>query len=311
MCPTGRHVYSLALVAVLLAGAGTPFVRGEDDDDDLAGAHPEQKAPRGFRAGGRIMISERNIDAWVYGNESRGREWLEASLRQKVDELARTCELSEVQKQKLNLAGEGDITRFESRLDELKAKCQEGALPRDQWNDIIQKTQPLRAELQRGLFGSGSLYWKTFSTVLRPEQAERWAQADRERRAYRYRARVELCVAQLDAVVGLRDEQRQRLVQLILDKTHPPRNFGQNDRFLVLVQMSRIPEEALKSVLDPIQWREVRRRLTNARQMKQLLKQNGVVFEEDLDLGKEDEYRPLRLRVEAENGRAVFVAPAR
>jgi len=195
--------------------------------------------------------------------------------------MGKACRLSDTQMRKLNLAGEGDIQRFETRVAEVKAKCQTGEVHPNEWNGIFQKTQPLRLELQRGLFGTGSLFQKTLFTALGPEQTARYEQIDRERRTYRYRARVELCIAQLDAIVGLRDEQRRRLRQLMLEKTRPPKSFGQFDRFIVLVQMSRLPEESVKSVFDPGQWREVKRRLMQAKSLVPTLRQNGVVFEDE------------------------------
>jgi hypothetical protein len=278
-----RHVCRLTLAMALLGCTGAIWLRGEDDDDDLVEIRDQAaaKARFGFGAGGRIMITEGNIDAWIYGNQSRGRGWLEASLKHKVDEMGKLCELSALQKQKLTLAGEGDIQRFESQVEDLKATCQLGALRPEKYSELYQKTRPLHATLQRGLFGHSSLFHKTLVTALRPEQLARCEQLEQERRVYRYRARVELCVAQLDAVLGLRDDQRRRLVELILDKTRPPKNFGQSDGFVVLVQMSRLPEEELKSVLDPRQWPEMRRRLLNARRMLPMLKQNGVILDDD------------------------------
>jgi hypothetical protein len=294
-----RHALTLPLAAALfLGGLGTAWLRGEGDDDDLVEIRGEQKGQIAFGNVGRMMISERNIDGWIYGNESRGRDWLEASLKQRVDELAKTCSLSETQRRKLNLAGEGDIQRFETRVAELKTKCHSGAIRPNEWNAMFQKTQPLRAELQRGLFGGGSLFHKTLLTALRPEQAALGEQIDRERRNYRYRARVELCVAQLDGVVGLRDEQRRRLVQLILDKTRPPKSFGQFERFIVLVQMSRLPENTLKPVFEPAQWPEVHKRLAQARRMIPALKQNGVVFDDDPEPAKDTDGASTSIQVE-------------
>jgi hypothetical protein len=292
-----RNVSTLALAAALLGGVSTGLLHGQDDDDDLVEVRGEQNAPVIFRNVGRVAISDRNIDSWIYGNESRGRDWLEASLKQKVNEMGKACRLSDKQLQKLNLAGEGDIQRFETRVAEIKAQCQTGEIRPNEWNGVFQKTQPLRMELQRGLFGGGSLFQKTLFTALGPEQTARYEQIDRERRAYRYRARVELCIAQFDAIVGLRDEQRRRLMQLMLEKTRPPKNFGPFDRFIVLVQMSRLPDNTLKSVFDPGQWREVQRRLVQAKRMMPALKQNGVVFDDEAD-ANEGDGGPAAIRIE-------------
>jgi hypothetical protein len=278
------------LAAALLSGASA-WLRGDDDDDDLVDVRAQVMRNRFAFVNGRINISERNVDSWIYGNESRGRTWLEASLKQKIDQMGRVCELSDLQKHKLLLAGKGDIQRFETCVDDLKASVKLGAMAPEKYTELFQKTRPLQILVQQGLFGSTSLFQKTLTTLLRPEQLVRYEQLERERRVWRYRARVEMCVAQFDAVLGLRDDQRRRLVQLILNKTRPPKHFGQSDRLLVLVQMSRLPEEDLKSILDPAQWPEMRRRLVNARRMLPALKQNGLILDEDDQPSKEAEAR--------------------
>jgi hypothetical protein len=288
---------TVALAAMLLCVGGSRALSMEGDDDDLVEVRVEQRGRMAFGNPGRVMISDRNIDGWIYGNESRGRDWLENSLKKRVEEVTKICRLSESQSDKLDLAGKGDLQHFETRVADLKAACQTGAMRPDEWNKVYRKAQPLRLELQRGLFGNGSLFQKTLSTVLRPEQAVRYEQIDRERRVFRYRARVELSVAQLDAVVGLRDEQRRRLVQLILDKTRPPKSFGQFGNYVVLIQMSRLPEETLKSIFLAEQWREVQRRLIQAKRMMPALKQNGVIFDDDeVEPAKETKEAETNLR---------------
>ncbi len=285
-----RHACRLLLAATLLTCAAA-WLRGEDDDDDLADVRAQVMRNPFAARNGRISISERNVDSWIYGSESRGRTWLEASLKQKIDQMGRVCELSDLQRHKLLLAGKGDIQRFEIRVEDLKASVNLGAMPPEKYTELFQKTRPLHTLVQQGLFGTTSLFQKTLTTLLRPEQLAHYEQLEHERRVWRYRARVEMCVAQFDAVLGLRDDQRHRLVQLILKKTRPPKHFGQSDHWLVLVQMSRIPEEELRSILDPAQWPEMHRRMINARRMIPALKQNGLVLDEDEQPSKEAEAR--------------------
>jgi hypothetical protein len=275
--------FALAMALVVVGGAGP--LRA-DDDDDLAEVRAEPARAQMVFQNQRFQIDESNIDRWVYGNASRGGDslFLAAGLKQKIDEIGNVCELSQLQKAKLSLAGQGDIQRFVSRVDDLKSKCQTGPVTQEEFRALSQSAQSLRAEYQQGLFESGSLFSKTLAASLRPEQTARYEQVDRERRAYRYRARVELAVAQLDAILGLSDEQRWRLVQLILDKTRPPRRFGQFDRIVVLVQISRlVPDETLATVLEPAQQRLLRKELSNARRMMPALKRQGVIFEEGSD----------------------------
>ena len=70
-----RHAGRFAIAAALLLCAGTVWLRGQDDDDDLVKVRDEAAAKRQnpFVAGGRIMITEHNVDSWIYGRESRPR----------------------------------------------------------------------------------------------------------------------------------------------------------------------------------------------------------------------------------------------
>jgi hypothetical protein len=299
VCRLSRPSVKVALVMALFGAAGAGPLCA-DDDDDLAEVRPEPTRGQLGALNQRFQIGESHIDRWVYGNNSvGGNSSLAAALKQKINGIGKVCGLSEFQRAKLNLAGESDIQRFVTRVEDLKSKCQTGVVTQEQFNALVQSAQPLRIALQQGLFENGSLFHKTLLSNLRPEQAARCEQVDRERRTYRYRARVELTVAQLDAILGLSDEQRVRLVQLILDKTRLPRHFGQFDRVLVLVQLARLPEETLATVIEPAQWPQLRKELANARRMIPTLKRNGVVVDEGPDSTDEADAALHRPQIEA------------
>ena len=65
-----------------------------------------------------------------------GPEQLRFLLRTKVGQVARSAHLTEAQKQKLLLAGEGDIRHFLDRLDEMKSKFQGPELRRGLAGDL-------------------------------------------------------------------------------------------------------------------------------------------------------------------------------
>lgn len=64
---------------------------------------------------------------------------------------------------------------------------------------------------------------------------------------------------------------------LLLQETGPPRQFGQYDFYVVMVQMARIPEDKLKPLFDATQWRTMQRQLDGMRGMEQWLSQTGVL----------------------------------
>jgi hypothetical protein len=260
------------LVAVWLLwelGSAGRCAAADADDEDLADQVPQ--AQRGF------MVSDDTFDQWLFGNArnaSGGRKCIESRLELQLEELDRSCGLSEAQKRKLELAARGDIGRFFERVEQSRkkflAKQDQNAI-----NQIWQDIQPLQAKLQAGLFGENSLYQKLLSRTLTPEQSVKVAQVDKERRAFRYNATVALVVVTLENSVPLREEQRQKLTTLIRERTQPPRKFGQYDHQLVLCQLARLPEGELKPIFDEVQWRALNRQLTQAKGMEQFLIANG------------------------------------
>ncbi len=123
-----------------------------------------------------IRNIEANIDNWVYGNRRNrggGQQPLDLLLKMKTEEIARAVDLSETQKGKLLLAGQGDVRRFIDRVDEIKLKYQSNEMFQNDWNRIFQEIRPLQIALGRGLFGGDSLFAKTLTKMLTAEQAAR------------------------------------------------------------------------------------------------------------------------------------------
>jgi hypothetical protein len=276
-----RRVRDLACAAGLF-GCACLMRLGAGDDD-----HAPTKARA--QAHVRLMsVSPKLVDSYIYAEhqtETGCREWLDACLRLKVNEIGKLFGLSQTQKDKLELAGKGDIDRFVRRVDELKGKWQPRRVPQAQFNAMARETWPLQQLLGHGLFESGSLFQKTLLTTLRPDQAAHYEQNDRERREYRNEAYVELVVIQLDAILGLSDDQRQRLLQLLLDKTRALRGSDQFGPRVVLAQMSRLPDDTFLSLFDPGQWRQLKLKLATARSTVATFKQLGLVFDDDLKTG--------------------------
>jgi hypothetical protein len=144
----------------------------------------------------RYRIAEGSFESVVLG---RGRTvasvrgLLDALLRQKIDTIDRVCTLTEAQKQKLQLAGRGDIQRLFDRVEDVRAKFQQIELrvpdnAVDQvaemrtlstWSrPFAQEAEVLRvliesAPFDAAPFDDGSLFVKTLRRQLTPEQAEK------------------------------------------------------------------------------------------------------------------------------------------
>jgi hypothetical protein len=266
----------LAFVAAFVAGADIRFLSNRNGDDPLR----VMPAVRLETAGEQSAIDPTSIDRWVYVSlPLGGREWLDDSLELKIEEIANACALSEVQLQKLKLAGQGDIRAFGRRVEGLKAKLEAGPIPRKEVAEVFRDAAQLREAIQQGLFESGSLVHKTLPMTLRPDQRANYEELDRERRTYQHRARVEMFVAQLDSVAGLSDVQRRRLARFILENTSRPHCSSQLEYSVVLVQLSRLSDDMLKPLFDSRQWRLLERELAKAKKLVAVLSQYGVIPE--------------------------------
>lgn len=103
----------------------------------------------------------------------RDRRKLNVKLEQAIQSLDESSGLSESQKQKLRLAGRGDIRHFADRVDQLGESL--GVLVRDDalfTEDVtrVREIARLEKDLSAGLFGPGSKFAKATARSLTTEQ---------------------------------------------------------------------------------------------------------------------------------------------
>ena len=113
--------------------------------------------------------------------------------------------------------------------------------------------------------------------VLSEVEDARYQHVIQDKNRFRYRAKIELVVAQLDQSVGFRDEQRRKLVELIMSETQTPTRFGQYDYYLVMYQAGQIAEAKLKPLFEDRQWALLNRQLNQMRGMEQFLRIQGLL----------------------------------
>lgn len=238
--------------------------------------------------------SDEQIEQWVfqtYGNASGAHRQLESQLATQIVDINRICRLTNAQKEKLQLAGRGDIKRFFDRYEGIKRKAQ--LIPHDElalqkiWQDI----RPLQTTLQSGLFHEESLLTKSLPNTLTDEQFARYDTMVRERRAARHRENINRAVAILQRGIRLRDPQRRELVSLIRSQTRPSPRSGPYEISVLLWQLGRLPNEKLKQLFDPEQWDIVSQQLAGYGQLEPMLKQAGLLPAEGDGADRSDEDR--------------------
>ena len=261
-----------AALLILLSWLGLPATAQIPDE-----TAPPQVAVNSFE------LSESNFELWIYGDGQRTsstKDRLGTLLLIKVGEVEAACPLSETQRGKLVLAGQGDQKRFLDRVAEAHRVFERYKHDQNSIGPIQQVTQPLAASLALGLHGDGSLFAKALATILDPVQAARYREAGRERDRSRYRAKVAIALANLDNAIGLTAEQYHKLLDLALAETAPPaKQAGNYETMLILYKLARLPESKVRPLLDEPRWKSLRRLLEAANQREAFLKAQGLLDE--------------------------------
>ena len=233
---------------------------------------------------GQLGFTDQQFEQWVfqqYGNAATARTKLKEALELYAEDIDQACGLSDDQKQKLRLAGRGDINRFFRTFEEVKLKFQLIRNDQQKVNQIFQDVTPLQAQMTTGLFTRDSLLQKCLVNTINREQFLKYVKVDQERRSFHHEAKIGIVITLLNQSVPITSEQRRRLVDLLRRETRPPRKSSQYDYYAMMHQISKIDEAKLTLILDDIQWQVFKKQLAQMRGMEQWLKQNGILFDDE------------------------------
>ena len=224
-------------------------------------------------------LNEQQFNQWLYGNSKPLH--VASELSAEIEGVDRVCSLSPEQKEKLKLAGRGDEVRFSERVDELRARLVGKSYEQNEINEIYQQIQPLAQEYRAGVLGKSSLFYKVLNGTLEPPQQEVFQRFQAERRAARHAARIRLYIAQLERGCPLTHEQRTALREILLQETRPASQASEYDAYVLMFQVSKIPEERFAELLDGFQLRVLKLQFQQGQGMEQFLKQQGLLPEDD------------------------------
>lgn len=278
--PAARAFRLIGALLCLLHLANMAAAQNEEEDEPAL-AQPQVQ----------WEMQENQFDSWVFQNfptAQAARAKLDQILVLHTEDVDRGCALTELQKRKLHLAGRGDIKKFFEEVDVVRKKFLLIRKDQNKINEIWQDISPLQMKFMSGLHGRESLFQKTLINMLNAEQRKTYEAFSSERRTFQFRAKVELVVAILENSLPLRDEQRQKLITLVVNETKPPRFNGQMDYYLVMWNISKLPEAKLKPLFDNAEWKTLNQQFTQVRGMEQWFKQNGAL-KEDSDSDEESD----------------------
>lgn len=278
-----RSLLSLAgtLLAMLVCAA-TLHAQAVAEEDDADDENPQVQP---------FEIAETDFEYWVFSDGRSAQEvraQQEKLLRLQVEDVGRADTLTDSQRGKLELAGRADIRRYFEDVEVVRKKFLVLRKDREKVNQVFEDLRPLQLRLAAGLFGNESLFRKTLRRTLPAEALARYEQLERERRALRYRAKVEWLVAMLDNGLAMTDKQRQGITRLLLVETRPPIRSGDMDHYVILSQMSLLPEEMLRPWFNDSQWKAIQVQFTEVKNLEKYLNQQGFLTLDDQYTPPED-----------------------
>jgi hypothetical protein len=257
---------------VWVAIAATPSTVAAQEPEEAGDLVLEQLRQDVVLAAPDAADVDTTIEQWIFGGQSAGRvrKRLEAALVQDIKRFDQKYVLTPIQKKKLELAGGYDIKRYFDRVEEAKAEYRR---VKGDWNQMggrISELQRAQNQVYRELFGDESMLAKTLKKNLTSEQVARHDKAV-------YRQRVEWMAALLHNRLNLNSDQRRGFVTLIMEETPPLKRYGSFDYDAIMFQLSRLPRERLRTVLDEGQCRELTLRFEQARRMESILVSEGYL----------------------------------
>jgi hypothetical protein len=267
----GMVVGVLALAGMVGPGGLCARIAQAQDDWDMA------KKPAD-RQNGNVRFGLPDFDQWVFGGRGdMGENMLKTQLAVRLEAANHACELSPAQREKLRLAGEGDLKRLSRSIGQAREAYREIGQDQQKLNAFSQLISKLQTSIQSGVFGESSLYQKVLQETLTKDQAARYELQERERRKFRYEAKIELVLTNFENSLVLRADQRQRLVKLIVDETEPPKKAGPYDFYAVLFQAAKLDDEKVKPILDEGQRESFKKVFNQYRGLEQFLRGQGYI----------------------------------
>jgi hypothetical protein len=141
----------------------------DDEGDDPPPVRPAMRLDLNS-----MVVDRENFDRWVFvdgRSEEERRRYLEGILRSKVDVAAVLHDLTAAQREKLRVAGMGDIKRFFDQVEDRRSAFEVERRTFKTGYPALQRLVDLSQTYQEGPFEAGSL----FAKMLRKMDADRRA----------------------------------------------------------------------------------------------------------------------------------------
>lgn len=234
--------------------------------------------------GQQANIGMEQFERWIFqsSNAEQARTTLASAIDLEITRIEQATPLIETQKERLRLAGQGDIKRFYDRVEQARQEFYklEGKLDQNNLNQIYQLTIPLSRELQQGLFGSKSLLKKVIATTVNEQQAITMREEEKRRRRVRMENAIKVFIAQTGRQMPLTTVQRESLLKLAMDDLKNVEATGPYATYLMTYRLSELPREKFEAIFDDAQMNAFDKTLQRVKAMKATLVQQGLLDDE-------------------------------
>ena len=234
----------------------------------------------------QFNITVEQFDQWVFsntGNEQGARAAMKSRVETEIMKLeSQLLPLSDTQKDKIRLAGSGDIKRFFDDYAEAREKfLAMGEIGQEKINEAYQLASPLMQRLNQGLFGDDSLLQKVAYSTLTPVQTElveerrkivRQRQTDRVFRVF---------IAQLENTIPITGEQRVKLSELLRNRIKLKKPGSQHSDAVIYLKLSELPEKVFEPIFDEQQITALNALFRHGRGMRAFLIRQGAIDENE------------------------------
>lgn len=230
------------------------------------------------------LIGLDQFNGWIFSrmqNEQKARDTFYSRIDLEIERLDLVASLTDDEKAKIRLAGKGDVKRFFDDVREARREFLElGNVNQNQMNEAYQLASALAQRINSGLFDNNSLLKKVAATAPDPEHAQRIRKRNQRRRKLQTEFAIKAYVAILGRTIPFTSDQRDQLVVLIgknVDLAHPN---GPYVTQLISYRLSELPDGELQELFDENQWNAFKNTLAQAKAMKAMLKQQGLIDDE-------------------------------
>ena len=276
-------VYAVCILTILCCGnanaqfklditkvADAAFPSDEDEEGDEQLSNQQQLMQQQFGIN--------NIEQFMFnrhGNRAGAKKAVEQQLKLAIETIAKDCEISDEQREKLKLAGEMDMARMFAKFDEVRAQFK--FENRNDINKLMQKVSPFQQKLQAGLFGSDSLLRRTSKTLLDPTQLELLEEKERQRLKFYFSAEMKQTIARLERQAPLRKSQREAMLKLIEDELETPLVMDKRYmRYFAMYSLAQLKPK-LDDILNERQLAALKPTFQQGERMERTLKSRGMI----------------------------------